>query len=243
MRFRLLYILGLLVAVFIGFLVGRLQPAPYCLTNTKNSSPYNVLLGLLRNEVCEFDYSLDDKPMRDLALKLEDFPSGMALDSEDTYSPESAAVNYADPEAALELFKRTNRLDSYRVIYSRGSLLSYNVIGSDYMDIQLTHTRTPSQAHELFNGWFKNFFEHTDEDVPASMILVPLNNVDETKSFVVESYSCTLKDKSNAKCTNVKIYFRRNNLNGRIIFGGNSLHIDLPKITEWAQKAADRMGR
>jgi hypothetical protein len=242
MRFRLLYILGLLVAVFIGFLVGRLQPAPYCLTNTKNSSPYNVLLGLLRNEVCEFDYSLDDKPMRDLALKLEDFPSGMALDREYTYSPESAAVNYSDPTAALELFKRTNRLDSYRVTYY-GGLLSHNVIGSDYMDIQLTHTRTPSQAHELLNGNFKNFFEHTGEDVPASMILVPLNNVDETKSFVVESYSCTLRDKSKAKCTDVKIYFRRNNLIGRLNFSSNSTRVDLAKITEWAQKAADRMGR
>jgi hypothetical protein len=242
MRFRLLYILGLLVAVFIGFLVGRIQPAPHCLTNTKNSSPYNVLLGMLRNEVCEFDYSLDDKPLRDLALKLEDFPSGMELTGENTYSPESAAENYADPTAAIELFKRTNRLDAYAVTYY-GGLLSYNVIGSDYMVINLTHTRTPSQAHELFNGMSKNFFEHTGGNVPASMILVPLNNVDETKSFVVESYSCTLKDESKAKCTDVEIYFRRNNLIGRIAFKGNSSHIDLPKITEWAQKAADRMGR
>jgi hypothetical protein len=243
MRFRLLYILGLLVAVFIGFLVGRIQPAPHCLTNTKNSSPYNVLLGLLRNEVCEFDYSLDDKPLRDLALKLEDFPSGMELTGENTYSPESAAVNYADPTAALELFKRTNRLDSYKVRYTRGSLLSYKTIGIDNINVQITHTRTPSQAHELFNGWFKNFFEHTGGDVPASMILVPLKNVDETKSFVVESYSCTLTDESKAKCTDVEIYFRRNNLIERLIFSSNAKHVDLAKITEWAQKAADRLGR
>ena len=242
MRFRLLYILGLLVAVFIGFLVGRIQAAQRCIPETKNAIPYNMLLGLLRNEVCEFDYSLDDKPMRDLALKLEDFPSGMALESEKTYSPESAAENYADPKAAIELFKRTNRLDSYSVTYY-GGFLSYNVIGSDYMHTELTHTRTPSQAHELFEGMFNDTFEDTVEDVPASMILVPLNNVDETKSLVFESYSCTLKDKSNAKCTDVEIYFRRNNLIERLIFSSNAKHVDLVKITEWAQKAADRMGR
>jgi hypothetical protein len=243
MRFRLLYILGLLAAVFIGFLVGRIQPAPHCLTNTKNSSPYNVLLDLLRNEVCEFDYSLDDKPMRDLALKLEDFPSGMQMTEEKSYMPDSVTKNYSDPKSAADLFQNTQRLDTYWSSYFTGQLVDWSVIGADTVHIQVTHTRTPSQAHILLNGIVKDRFEHNGTDVPSAMINLPLKNVDESSAYIVSSYPCDFSDGSKGKCTYIIVYYRNNNLLGRVDFGGNSLHIDLPKITEWAQKAADRMGR
>jgi hypothetical protein len=243
MRFRLLYILGLLVAVFIGFLVGRIQAAQRCIPETKNAIPYNMLLGILRNEICEFDYSLDDKPMSELTLKLGDFPSGMQLTEEKSFMPDSVTKNYSDPKSAADLFQNTQRLDTYWSSYFTGELVDWSVIGADVVVNQVTHTRTPSQAHILFDGMTKERFEYNGEDIPSSVIIIPLKNVDESKSYIVSSYTCDFSDGSKGKCTDISVFYRNNNLIGRMHFSGNSLHIDLPKITEWAQKAADRMGR
>lgn len=243
MRFRLLYILGLFAAVFIGFLVGRIQATQRCIPETKNATPYNVLADLVRNEVCEFDYSLDDKPMSDLALKLEDFPSGMQMTEEISYMPDWVAKNYSDPKSAADLFQNTQRLDTYWSSYLTGQLVDWSLIGADEVYIQVTHTRTPSQARILFDGIVKQRVEHNGTDVPAAMIILPLKNVDESKSFIISSYTCSLIDGLKGKCTDIVVFYRNNNLIGKLNFDGLSDHIDLPKITEWAQKAADRMGR
>jgi hypothetical protein len=157
--------------------------------------------------------------------------------------PESVINNYADPKAAADLFIRTQRLDSYISRFYVGTLVSSSDIGSASISSQITHTRTPTQAHELFEGIFKNSFENTGEDVPAAMILIPLKNVDETKYYVIERYSCELTDGSKGKCTYLAVYFRNNNIVGRVGFTSTAGYQDLVKITEWAQKAADRMGR
>lgn len=215
----------------------------------ENPAPYNVLLGLLGNEVGEFDYSLDDKPLSELTLKLWDFPSGMQLTSEEAFMPDSIVNNYSDPKAAADLFARTQRLDGYISQFYVGSLVSGTDVGADWMYSQVTHTRTPGQAQELMEGMFKDSFEHNGiEPITASaMINIPVSNVIETKAFVVNSYSCDLNysdgTKQKGSCTTFKVYFRNNNLVGVLSVGGNSEHINLPKITEWSQKAADRMGR
>jgi hypothetical protein len=213
----------------------------------ENPAPYNVLLGLLGNEVGEFDYSLDDKPMSELTLKLWDFPSGMLLTRETAYMPDSVVNNYSDPKAAGELFARTQRLDSYNSVFYVGTLVSSSVIGSDSVGSQVTHTRTPTQAQTLLKGMLKDSYESNGTDVSSSTILIPLKNVDETFAYIVSNYSCNLTsdDGTNrdGKCTFVNIYFRNNNLVGKIAFYSNTENFDLPKITEWSQKAADRMGR
>ncbi|MFM2310406.1 MAG: hypothetical protein RLY87_2528 [Chloroflexota bacterium] len=209
----------------------------------ENVAPYNVLLGLLGNEVGEYDYSLDDKPMSDLTLKLWDFPSGMQLTGEESFTPESVAKNYANPEAALELFRTTQRLDSYVSYFWIGDLVEYSVIGSDAVTNQVTHTRTPSQARILLDGMYKDSYENNETNVSSSTILLPTKNVDEARAYVISNYTCKFSNGNNGTCTDTVVYFRNNNLVGRIAFSGNSEHINLPKITEWAQKAADRMGR
>ncbi len=208
----------------------------------ENPAPYNVLLGLLGNEVGEFDYSLDDKPMSELTLKLWDFPSGMQMTYEESYPSQDAAKTWGDPTAAAELFQRTNRLDSYYAYYYVGDNSSLQ-LGSDWIYSLVTHTRTPSQAHELLEGMFKENYEDAPSDAASSMILISLNNIDESKSFIRDSYKCKLAHGSTGECTDIYVYFRNNNLVGRVTFSANQKNIDLPKITEWAQKAADRMGR
>ena len=90
---------------------------------------------------------------------------------------------------------------------------------------------------------FKDLFENNGEDVTSGMIILPLKNVDETKAFSINAYSCNLISGNESKCSSIVVFYRKNNLIGRVSFGGNATHFDLPKITEWAQKAADRMGR
>jgi hypothetical protein len=209
----------------------------------ENPAPYNVLLGLLGNEVGEFDYSLDDKPLSELTLKLWDFPSGMELTGESTYSPAEASKSWADSTATLQFFTQVSRLDSYVAHYYVGDLLSSDDIGSAILYAFVTRTRTPGQAHLLLEALFKNAYEDNGTDVASSMVIVPIANVDETKALITSRYSCELVDGSDGKCTEVEVYFRNNNLIGRMIFRANSENFNLKKSTEWAQKAADRMGR
>lgn len=212
----------------------------------ENPAPYNVLLGLLGNEVGEFDYSLDDKPLRELTLNLGDFPSGMELTREQSYMPDSAAQNWTDPKHASELFSATGRLDSFTASFHRSLIINLDGIGADNVYTFVTHTRTIQGAKALYPELFSDVVKNEAVNSPV-LINVAIQNVDQVTSFKTSSYKCDahFQDGSTeaSTCTYIYIYFRTNNLIGFIRAGGLTANIDLPTITQLAQKAADRMGR
>jgi hypothetical protein len=208
----------------------------------ENPAPYNVLLGLLGNEVGEFDYSLDDKPLSELTLKLLDFPSGMQMLREKNYPNTDIAKSWSNSNKAMELFTQTERLDTFASSFYKGST-PFEKIGATGLNVLVTRTRSITNAHLLLEGMFVNAYENNGEDVASAMVIIPIKNVDETKSFVVDNFSCEYLNGEKGKCTYLTVYFRNNNLIGLVEFASAAGFMDISKITEWAQKAADRMGR
>lgn len=84
----------------------------------ENQAPYNVLLGLLGNEVRDAA-AVITKPPVELVLRLEELPAGFTVREGGEVTPEDVAENYRDPATALQEFQQQGRLNSYSVTFDR----------------------------------------------------------------------------------------------------------------------------
>jgi hypothetical protein len=91
----------------------------------ENTPPYNVLFGLLGNELATGSTPLLPTepqitlPPVELVLRLEELSPGFAVDRARAYSLEEAAQTYSDPAAALVEFQQQGRDASFLIEFSR----------------------------------------------------------------------------------------------------------------------------
>jgi hypothetical protein len=102
----------------------------------ENQLPYNVLLGLLGNEVRDAAAVITTPPVQ-LVLRLEELPAGFSIAGQEEVKPEGAAQGYADPAAALREFEAQGRQLSWVAEFDRSVSFENLLSGPTYVRSQV----------------------------------------------------------------------------------------------------------
>jgi len=111
----------------------------------ENQPPYNVLLGLLGNEVRDAVAVINTPPVQ-LVLRLEELPPGFTVESSSADNLEEVAQNYRDPAVALQEFQQQGRQSSYTTDYSREVSFDNLLAGPTYIMSQVILYRDSNGA-------------------------------------------------------------------------------------------------
>ena len=203
----------------------------------QNPAPYNVLLGLLGNEV-GYDETLNDRPLNEYSLQITDFPTGMTATTYEYYTNETAAETWENPTTALAIFKQVGRLNSFEGEFKRSHLVSSDNIGTDIFTTVVTRTTNSKNANEYFKIW-------SDQKSDYKRMFIPLDNIDESTTLIKERVSCNAVKQSgeeyDSTCTYIEVYMRKGNILLRLQARGLSENTNLDVITNYAKILAARL--
>jgi hypothetical protein len=196
----------------------------------ENPAPYNVLLGLLGNEV-GYDESLNDRPLNEYSLQITDFPAGMTSVKYEFYSYKDAAANWDDPVSALANFERLGRVNSFASEFDR-PLGVYTIdSGVDVIYLNVTNFRSSSGASEFLSLQMKEKVY----TVNMNPIYFPITNVDESYANIGPC------DGTNQRCKIINIFMRKGNICVRVYGGGYAAQIKMDSLQRYVQIIADRL--
>lgn len=194
----------------------------------ENPAPYNVLLGLLGNEI-GFDEAFNDRPLNEYSLQITDFPVGMSNTEYEYYSYEDAAKNWDDPVAALAAFERFGRVNSFLSTFERPTGVFTLDSGADYISLNIINFHTSAGASEFMSLQMK------EKQYQMNQMYFPIANVNESNAI---SGNC---NKSTALCTKVVVFLRKDNVCVRFYAGGYSPGIKMETLQKFVQILADRL--
>jgi len=183
------------------------------------------------------DEMLDDLPLKDYALRAEDFPTGMIRSESTMTTIEEVAQEWYDPANALANFQRIGRKDTYQATFKRPSNLAFDVAGSDWYTISITRTASSQKTSELISFVQFNRTDFTPFDMQV-------NNVDEVITYQ-NTALCVFADTKNKTytCSSATVYLRKGNIMAQINALAYAGDLDMKLVNKYAQIIADRMNQ
>ena len=129
----------------------------------ENPAPYNVLIGLLGNEVI-YNETSDDRPLHEYSLNINDLSYGMSEFNSGYYSMESAAQNWDNPNEALANFKRLGKINSYATNFDKPSSIKWlDKYIANRISVNIVQFGTSSGANEFISLLLKEVkYKNTD---------------------------------------------------------------------------------
>ncbi len=179
------------------------------------------------------DEMLDDLPLKDYALRVEDFPTGMNRSSSKMETIEEVAQQWDEPATALANFQRIGRKDTYRATFERPGNLAIDVAGADRYTISISRTASAQKTSELIAFVQTSRTEFTPEEMK-------LKNVDEVIAYKKEAL-CVDGKYQTYMCRSVSVYLRKGNIMAQINALAYTGELNMKIVTKYAQTIADRM--